>query len=113
VLNLQLTASRAKDGSAVDGIIGNYGRNAATDIAVRLSGNGSAPDLTYKALQVQETNEVSARTSRPIDDATTVTVTFRAPDGTQLRQDGRFERAPGHETTFLLKGLSVVRPVTA
>jgi ADP-ribosylglycohydrolase len=113
VLNLQLTASRGTNGSVVDGIIGNYGRNAATEIAVRLSGNGSAPDLMYKALQVQEINEVAARTLRPIDDGTTVTVTFCAPDGTQLRQEGRFERAPGHEATFLLKGLSVARPVTA
>lgn len=113
VLNLQLTASRAEDGSAVDGIIGNHGRNVATDVAIRLSGNGSDPDLTYNALQVQERSDVAARISRTIEEGTTVIVTFRAPDGTQLRQEGRFQRAPGHETTFLLKGLGVARPITA
>lgn len=112
VLNLQLTATRSENGSAVDGIIGNHGRNVATDVAVRLSGNGSAPDIAYKALRVQETSDIAARISRVIDDTTTVVVTFRAPDGTHLRQEGRFERAPGHETTFILKGLSIARPVT-
>jgi len=110
-LNAQLTATNGDGSASVEGIVGNFGRGAATDVTLRLSGNGLSADLTCGELQVQQSEVIGTIVHRAIDESTVALVTYRALDGAQFRQEGQFERAPGHEGTYLLKGLGVARAV--
>ena len=106
-LQLQLYATSEGDHNIVEGAIANYGRIAASEVMILIGENGDIATIEISALDNDTSQRIAARMDS-IQEGTSVLVRYSSA-GKSFQQRGKFEKAVGRESVFLLKGLDLAR----